>query len=971
MAGLDDLPKGKGGAKLPTTPVKATGGLDSLPGTTATKAPGKSLGQKAKGVGLGALHLITAPLQAIQQATFRTGSGIGELLPGGGGAGEAVKEFGRGAKELATAGYGQSDIDFAEATTPVKLREQGIVRKLPTGVNTAANILLDPLLPTAFSKVGEAERAAKVTESVLGKEGAEKIAQGGLKSLTPAERATLESGIAQKSLETTATGGRRTLAEIAQGVKNPAKMTAQEGAERLVGKTIKGLEYAEKAKPVTAIGRGAETLGEGVGKGLKIVGNKALDNTLGRALEEAVRPRAGIIRDFGKDVADKFKELGDEKLARFGRRSGDILTELHARMAPLVEAGGKITAEENKLLGAALRGEKWAQDTVAQTRLKDVFDYVNGLEGKSRAAAESVAAPAEKAAEAVKRSNPVAAAPVAGESAGMAKLREILARQGITPESLKAANEGRELAAPTLAKEAATRRVADLDKTLGGAIGDANPIKDVLNRHFQMVHAEETGSNLAKMKAVINDPETGEALLRQVKAGEDLPEGWTRLTSKHWSGHAAPKSIAQEIDRVGRIIDDGTVVGKLEKLVNSYDKVWKTSATSLFLNPAFTARNLRSNLFLNWLDGIHTVAPYREALQIQRKAGSVLKGEKYAAEIKATSADAVLRKVLSNREYKIWNLAQKNRVLGANYFEIDQALRGAGKVSKVKGVSEETNALGKVKQGVENYAEAGRKINGAVEDNARLANFIHNLDKTGDAGIAAQHTQKFLFDYGDLTKLEQDKIKKWVPFYTFMRKNTPLQFESALKMPGKVGARLKIGEAVSQPVPGNAPSYMARSGGMQLPGLAGALGVKGAAVLLPDNPMTAATKTVEPFVNLAKLAPAIATGNGEKLKTMPADVWRPMVSLLGGARGAPLKAFFGEAAQKDLFSGAEVPPEDVRLRLMNSMMPAWGRFLSTLPNEQKADLLSHISQKKVTKEDKEALRTWLIRQAGVQVREVK
>jgi hypothetical protein len=966
MAGLDDLPKGGGGAKLPTKPLKATGGLDSLPGTTATKKPGESLGTKAKKVGGTALKLITQPLGAIQQATFRLGSGIGELVgPQGGGIGEATKEFGRGLKELGTAGYGQKDIDFAEATTPVKLREQGMVRKLPTGVNMAANILLDPLLPSAFSKTKDIAQATKVAESVLGKEGAEKLAQGGVKALAPAERASLEAGVAQKSLETAAHGGRRTLSEIAQGVKNPAKMTAQEGAERLVGKTIKGLEAADKAKPVTAIGRGAEALGE-AGKGQVGKAVQAIKRTgFGEWLDDALKPRAGIERNWGKDLADAFKAEGDTRLARFGRRAGDLVTEVNARMAEVVKAGGNVTAEENQLLGAALRGEKWAQETIKDTRLADVYDYASKVEGKT-GTMRGAAAPVEKAATAVKGAAQEVK-PVAGESAPMAKLREILARQGTTPEALKAANEGRVVEAAKLPKSAAARVGGKMPE-----IGDANPLKDVLNRHLEMLHAEETGASLGRMKATITDPHTGEALLRQVARDEDLPEGWQRLQSKHWGGHAAPKEIAQEIDRVGHIIDDTTALGKMGKFVDTYDRIWKTSATSLPVNAAFTLRNARSNLFLNWLDGLYHLGPYKEAFRIQRKAGQVLKGDKFAAEIKAAGADAVLRKALTNREYKIFRLAQDNRVLGSNWFDIDASLRGTGKVRSVKGVREETSGvLSKAKQAGGNAAEAGRNFNGAVEDNARLANFIHNLDRTGDAKIAASHVHKYLFDYGDLTHIEQEKIKKLVPFYTFMRKNVPLQVASALKMPGKVGARIKIGEAVTEELPSGVPSYLERSGAVQVPGLAQALGAVGTVAFTPETPLTAAAQTIDPFAKLLTDLPAIATGDGEKLKEMPAEVWRPMVSLMGGARGAPLKVVFGEAGQRDLFSGAELPPEDVRLRAAQAMLPVIGRFLSTLPNEQKAEVLAHISQKKVTKEDKEALRTWLLRQAGIKVREVK
>lgn len=961
---LDQAPESGGGSE---------GGGNRFLGTkTTTTKKGKSLGDKAKSVGGSALKLITAPLGALQQATFRAGSGIGEAITGN--PGEAVKEFGRGAKELATAGLLQDDIDFQEAMVPVKDREayrRGEVTsplenlvgdKAADLIGLGGDIVLDPLFPTAFSKAGKIKQATKVAESVLGAEKAEQVLAKGVKALSAADKAKLEAGIASKAVETAATGGRRTLAEIAQGVKAPSKMTLEEGAERLVKKTVGGLEAAEKAKPVTAIGRGAEKLGAKTGaKGSAAM--EAFRRTgFGESLDDALRPRAGIIRNWGQEMADVFKAEGDTRLARFGRRSGDTLTELQARMTEVVKNGGKVGAEENKLLGAALRGEQWAVDTIKGTRLKDVFEYANSLEGKTKTALGAVAPAAAKgkaAAEAVK--------PVAGESPAMAKLREILARQGTTPEAVKAANEGTQVAAATLPKSAAAR--ASTKKLI--EIGDENPLRDVLNRHFDMIHAEETGASLGRLKTVIKDPDTGEALVRQVARDDELPEGWVRLKSQHWTGHAAPKEFAQEIDRVGAVIDDSTALGKMSKTVDKWDRIWKTGATSLPVGFAFTLRNARSNLFLNWLDGLYHVGPYKEALAIQRKAGAIMKGEKYAAEIKGGSVDKVLRSVLTDREYKIFRAANDNRVLGSNWFDIDASLRGTAKVRSVKGVSEDLSAGGKAKKFGGDLADAGRRWNSSVEDNARLANFIHNLDKTGDAKIAASHVHKFLFDYGDLTDFEQRGIKKLVPFYTFMRKNTPLQVASALKMPGKVGTRIKIGEAVTEPVGEDSPSYLQRAGAVNVPGLGAALGAVGNVAFTPETPLTAAAQTISPFAKGVGLVPAILTGDGEKLKEMPAEVWRPLVSLMGGARGAPLKIIFGEAGQRDLFSGAELPPEDVRLRAAQAMIPALGRLLSTMPNETKASIVSHISEKKVTEEDKEAIRTWLLRQAGVKVREVK
>ena len=69
------------------------------------------------------------------------------------------------------------------------------------------------------------------------------------------------------------------------------------------------------------------------------------------------------------------------------------------------------------------------------------------------------------------------------------------------------------------------------------------------------------------------------------------------------------------------------------------------------------------------------------------------------------------------------------------------------------------------------------EVSSGIEDTQRIALFVEALDNTGDFEKAVDVVNKFLFDYSDLSDFEHKVMKRAIPFYTFMRKNNPLQLE--------------------------------------------------------------------------------------------------------------------------------------------------------------------------------------------------
>jgi len=74
------------------------------------------------------------------------------------------------------------------------------------------------------------------------------------------------------------------------------------------------------------------------------------------------------------------------------------------------------------------------------------------------------------------------------------------------------------------------------------------------------------------------------------------------------------------------------------------------------------------------------------------------------------------------------------------------------------------------------------------ENYVRLAAFLSGARRYGlsDNGTAAAYLTKALqFDYADLSDFERNVLKNVIPFYTWTRRNVPLQFFSLLNQPGK------------------------------------------------------------------------------------------------------------------------------------------------------------------------------------------
>lgn len=212
-----------------------------------------------------------------------------------------------------------------------------------------------------------------------------------------------------------------------------------------------------------------------------------------------------------------------------------------------------------------------------------------------------------------------------------------------------------------------------------------------------------------------------------------------------------------------RIIDNyytGIKPEEIKVALKGFDtiqNIWKAQA---LISPSYHIRNMVGNLWNNYLAGVNPFQ-YAKAVDVQKNP------KKYA---------------------DIVEEMKKVGVLDEGWYAKDIGEEVVDRVSGVKNWKKGINPLS-----MQNYVFKGnRAIGTGLENNARIAHYLHmkSLGKTAEE--AAESVKKFLFDYSDLTPTEKNIFKRIAPFYTWTSKNIPLQLNQLITNPAKFTVPYKI-----------------------------------------------------------------------------------------------------------------------------------------------------------------------------------
>lgn len=211
-----------------------------------------------------------------------------------------------------------------------------------------------------------------------------------------------------------------------------------------------------------------------------------------------------------------------------------------------------------------------------------------------------------------------------------------------------------------------------------------------------------------------------------------------------------PQDMVKAFDNYADLAFNRETRSTLLRLYDQANNFFKK--TAYLWNPGHIVRDFQGNVFNNFLMGVNSPAEYVEALKILRNPG-----------------EGVLSTPKGDLLYS--DIMEKAGKMGIMETQI---------------ATEIPTTLAKPES---KYTTLMRKATYNTDGWTRMTGFIHNLKEGMSYDQAATVTKKFLFDYQDLTTTERKVFRRIIPFYTWLRKNIPLQVEMLFKQP-RVYSRL-------------------------------------------------------------------------------------------------------------------------------------------------------------------------------------
>ena len=244
-----------------------------------------------------------------------------------------------------------------------------------------------------------------------------------------------------------------------------------------------------------------------------------------------------------------------------------------------------------------------------------------------------------------------------------------------------------------------------------------------------------------------------------------------------------PQRIAKKVEEVMNTSVFSSNAGEsLRGLLGLYDKAILNPFRKIntVIWPSFQFRNAYTNVIQSSMDiglGVLNPATNFEAQAILRGGG---KGVRVATRHGVISGEQAMHEFL--------------RYGGMNtFYKRAQITTASAATSLADDVVKDLAALpgGHLTNIIPHPVNTMRNIGTDIENHSRFVHFLA-LRKDGlDPASAMEHVHQFLFDYDNLTPADRELFRRLLPFWPWMKFNTKLQAEMAIRKPYIVGNYLK------------------------------------------------------------------------------------------------------------------------------------------------------------------------------------
>ena len=296
---------------------------------------------------------------------------------------------------------------------------------------------------------------------------------------------------------------------------------------------------------------------------------------------------------------------------------------------------------------------------------------------------------------------------------------------------------------------------------------------------FELELADQFDKEAVKMARLQKRIDRLESRIPQLRMrNPDIAEGMMKLETKlRGEQFYFNPQVHRAMTRVERVLDDDEVMAGLvgaSKKVLSY---WKLGVTTV--NPGYRVRNTLSDIWNMYIAGV----PSAQISRYGFKAAKLQTGMVKLANKLADAHAAGQKYDLTKGEQKMLNTFNEayNHGVLSGLFQGDIQT-----VAKMYRSGSFTKAFIQQHNPAALFIRWAQTFNRNGENWGRLVHYMYRREHEGaSAQVAADWVKKAHFDYEELTPVERDKFKAFIPFYTWTRKNIPYQLVQLASRPGK------------------------------------------------------------------------------------------------------------------------------------------------------------------------------------------